>query len=70
MSIWPPANVIIVCISSSKLADGVPTTTPSEENGNGPLNWLSKSVMSCCWFMIARLAACCLALIGPSCASL
>ena len=38
MSISPPAKVIIVCISSSKEADGVPTTTPSEVNGNGPLN--------------------------------
>ena len=37
--------------------------TPSEVNGNGPLNWLSKSVMSCCWSMIARFACCCAALI-------
>ena len=47
-SITPPAKVIIVCISSSKLASGVPMMMPSEVNGNGPLNWLSKSVMSCC----------------------
>ena len=52
----------MVCISSSKLASGVPTRTPSELNGNGPLNWLWKSVMSCCWAMIARLACFCAAL--------
>ena len=37
-SIRPPAKVIIVCISSSKLADGTPTSTPSVRKGKGPLN--------------------------------
>ena len=57
MSIVPPAKVIIVCISSSKEADGRPTTTPSEVNGNGPLNMLSNRVMSGCLSMIARFFA-------------
>ena len=64
----PPAKVIIVCISSSKLAGGVPTTTPSEVNGNVPLNWLSNSVMFCCMFMMARFFSCCAGLIEASCA--
>ena len=66
VSMDPPANVIIVCISSSKLADGVPTTTPSEVNGKLPLNWLSNSVMSCCLFMIARFLFRCAAGIAES----
>ncbi len=54
-----PAAVIIVCISSSKLADEVPTTMPPELNGYGPLNWLSNLVMSGCllitaWFFLRR----------------
>ena len=57
VSIVPPAKVIIVCISSSKEADGRPTATPPEENGYGPLNWLSNRVMSGCLSMIARFAA-------------
>ena len=48
-AIRPPWKVIIVCISSSKPAFGMPTSTPSEVNGNGPLNCAWKSVMSCCW---------------------
>ena len=58
--------MIIVCISSSKPASGVPMMMPSEVNGNGPLNWLSKSVMSCCWFMMARFFCCWAALIDVS----
>ena len=38
--IEPPAKVILPCISSSKLADGVPTTIPSVVSGHGPLNSL------------------------------
>jgi len=52
--IVPPANVIFVCISSSKLAEGTPTTTPSVVNGNAPLKRLSKFVMSS-WVSIASL---------------
>ena len=33
VSMAPPANVIMVCISSSKLACGVPMTIPSDVNG-------------------------------------
>ncbi len=32
-----------VCISSSKLAEGAPISTPFERNGNGPLKWLWNS---------------------------
>ena len=41
MSIDPPEKAIMVCISSSKLAEGVPMMIPSEVNGKAPLNWLS-----------------------------
>ena len=62
MSISPPEKVIMVSISSSKEADGLPTTTPSEVNGYGPLNWLSNLVMSGCLFMMARFFFCSAAL--------
>ncbi len=68
MSIRPPAKVIIVCISSSKEADGRPTTTPSEVNGYGPLNLLSNLVMSGCMFMILRFARCRALVSEPACA--
>ena len=68
VSTWPPANVIIVCISSSKLAEGVPTATPSDANGNGPVKALSKSVMSSCWSITARLRFCWAGLMAASCA--
>ena len=42
----PFANVILVCISSSKPAFGRPTMTPSVVNGQGPLNCDWKFVMS------------------------
>ena len=35
----------------------MPTATPSERNGNGPLNMLSNWVMSGCMSMIARFLA-------------
>jgi len=50
----PPANVIFPCISSSKLADGVPTTTPSVVMGHGPLNVDWKLTMSS-WLSMAIL---------------
>ncbi len=59
----------MVCISSSKLAEGLPTSTPSEGNGNGPLNRLWKSVMSCCWSITLRLAFFCPALSDDAWAS-
>ena len=52
--IVPPANVIFVCISSSKLAEGMPTTTPAVVNGYAPLKPVWKWVMSS-WLSIASL---------------
>ena len=52
--IVPPAKVIFPCISSSKLADGVPTTTPSVVRGHGPLKFVWKLTMSS-WLSIAIL---------------
>ena len=52
--IEPPAKVILPCISSSKLADGVPTTMPSVVIGHGPLKFCWKLTMSS-WLSIAVL---------------
>ena len=52
--IWPPAKVILPCISSSKLAGGVPTRTPSVVNGHGPLKICWKLTMSS-WLSMAIL---------------
>jgi hypothetical protein len=50
----PPAKVILPCISSSKLAGGMPTTTPSVVSGHGPLKTRWNSRMSS-WLSIAVL---------------
>ena len=65
----PPAKVIFVCISSSKLAVGMPITMPSVVNGNGPLNMLWKLTMSSCWSMIALFEAFFASVIELPCAS-
>jgi hypothetical protein len=61
--------VIIVRISSSKRAGEVPTMIPAEVNGYGPLNWLSKSVIAACSFMITRFFFCWAAGMAESWAS-
>ena len=67
--IEPPAKVILPCISSSKLADGVPTTIPSVVSGHGPLNVCWKLTMSS-WLSIAVLLVAFLAaVIVLACAS-
>jgi hypothetical protein len=64
----PPAKAIIVCISSSKLACGVPMMIPSDVKGNGPVNRLSNLVMSRCMRMIFRFFCRCAAGMSRFCA--
>ena len=63
------ANVIFVCISSSKPAFGAPITTPSVVNGYGPLKALWKVRMPSCMSMIALFAATLFFGMARSCAS-
>jgi hypothetical protein len=63
------ANVIFVCISSSKPAFGTPITTPSVVKGYVPLNAVWKFRTSSCMSMIALLAAALFFGIARSCAS-
>ena len=67
--IWPPAKVILPCISSSKLAGGVPTTTPSVVMGQGPSNSCWKLTMSSWLSMAILFVALRAAVIVLACAS-